>query len=47
MFNEQTPFFANIYPIYNQQRKHLKPLSGNVYNLSISQAHQCNVDQNK
>ena len=26
--NKQPPFFSKFYPIYNQQRKHLKPLSG-------------------
>ena len=28
--NKQPPFFSKLYPIYNQQRKHLKPLSGNI-----------------
>ena len=27
--NKQPPFFSKFYPIYNQKRKHLKPLSGN------------------
>ena len=31
--NKQPPFFSKFYPIYNQIRKHLKPLSGNVYNF--------------
>ena len=26
--NKQPPFFSKFYPIFNQQRKHLKPLSG-------------------
>ena len=34
--NKQPPFFSHFYPIYNQQRKHLKPLSGNIYNFSIN-----------
>ena len=38
--NKQLPFFSKFYPIYNQQRKHLKPLSGNIYNFSIKQVHQ-------
>ena len=38
--NKQPPFFSKFYPIYNQQRKHLKPLSGNIYNFSIKQVHQ-------
>ena len=37
--NKQPPFFSKFYPIYNQQRKHLKPLSGNIYNFSIKQVH--------
>ena len=44
--NKQPPFFS-IYPIYNQERKHLKPLSGNVYNFSIKQVHQYDNSQNK
>ena len=28
--NKQTPFFSKNYPIYNQQRNRLKPLSGKV-----------------
>ena len=43
--NKQPPFFSKFYPIYNQERKHLKPLSGTVYNFSIKQAHQ--YDKNK
>ena len=38
--NKQPPFFSKFYPIYNQERKHLKPLSGNVCNFSIKQVHQ-------
>ena len=45
--NKQTPFFSKFYPIYNQQRKHLKPLSGNIYNFSIKQVHQYDKKQNK
>ena len=29
--NKQPPFFSKFYPIYNQERKHLKPLSGYIY----------------
>ena len=46
-FNKQPPFFSKFYPIYNQQRKHLKPLSGNKYNFSIKQVHQFNKSRNK
>ena len=45
--NKQPPFFSKFYPIYNQERKHLKPLSGNIYNFSIKQVHQHNKSQNK
>ena len=45
--NKQPPFFSKFYPIYNQQRKHLKPLSGNIYNFSIKQVHQYDKEQNK
>ena len=45
--NKQPPFFLKFYPIYNQQRKHLKPLSGNIYNFSIKQVHQYEKSQNK
>ena len=38
--NKQPTFFSKFYPIYNQQRKHLKPLSGNIYNFLIKQVHQ-------
>ena len=31
--NKQPPFFSKFYPIYNQERKHPKPLSGNIYNF--------------
>ena len=45
--NKQPPFFSKFYPIYNQQRKHLKPLSGNIYSFSIKQVHQYDKKQNK
>ena len=45
--NKQPPFFSKFYPIYNQQRKHLKPLSGKIYNFSIKQVHQYDKKQNK
>ena len=45
--NKQLPFFSKFYPIYNQERKHLKPLSGNLYNFSTKQAHQYDKSQNK
>ena len=45
--NKQPPFFYKFYPFYNQERKYLKPLSGNEYNFSIKQVHQYDKDQNK
>ena len=45
--NKQLPFSSKFYPIYNQERKHLKPLSGNVYNFSIKQVHQYDKSQNR
>ena len=45
--NKQPPSFSKFYPIYNQQRKHLKLLSGNIYNFLIKQVHQYNKSQNK
>ena len=45
--NKQPPFFSKFYPIYNQKRKHLKPLSGNIYNFSTKQVHQYDKNQNK
>ena len=45
--NKHPPFFSKFYPIYNQKRKHLKPLSGNTYNFSIKQVHQYDKIQNK
>ena len=45
--NKQPPFFSKFYPIYNQQRKHLKPQSGNINNFSIKQVHQYDKSQNK
>ena len=45
--SKQPPFFSKFYPIYNQEQKNLKPLSGNIYNFSIKQVHQYNKSQNK
>ena len=30
---KQPPFFSKFYPIYNQEQKYLKPLSGSFYNF--------------
>ena len=45
--SKQPLFFSKFYPIYNQERKYLKPLAGNVYNFSIKQVHQSDKNQNK
>ena len=45
--NKQLPFFSKFYPKYNQERKYLKHLSGNVYKISIKQVHQYDKSQNK
>ena len=45
--NKQPPFFYKFYPIYNEKRRYLKPLSGNVCNFSIKQVHQYDKNQNK
>ena len=45
--NKQPPFFSKFYPIYNQERRHLKPLSGTIYIFSIKQVHQYNKSQNR
>ena len=45
--NKQPSFFSKFYPIYNQKRKHLKPLSGNIYKLSIKQVNQYDKSPNK
>ena len=44
--NKQPSFFSKFYLIYNQERKHLKPLAGNIYNFSIKQVHQYDKEQN-
>ena len=45
--NKQPPFFFKFYLKYNQERKYLKPLSGNGYKFSIKQVHQYDKNQNK
>ena len=45
--NKQPPFFSKLFPTCNQERKHLKPLSGNMYNNSIKQVHQYDKEQNE
>ena len=38
--NKQPPFFSKFYPIYNKERKHLKSLSGYIYEFLIKKVHQ-------
>ena len=45
--NKQPQFFSKFYSIYNYERKHLKPLLGNVYNFLIKQVHQYHKNENK
>ena len=45
--NKQPPFFSKFYPIYKKERKHLKPLSGYIYELPIKQVNQYDKNQNK
>ena len=45
--NKQLPFFSKFYPIYNKERKHLKPLSGYIYEFPIKQVHQYDKNQNR
>ena len=45
--NKQPPFFSKFYPIYNQEQKYLKPLSGSIFNFSIKQVHQYDKGQNR
>ena len=44
--NKQPPFFSKCYPIFKKERKHLKPLSGYIYEFPIKQVHQYDKDQN-
>ena len=37
--NKQPPFFSKFYPISNKEIKHLKSLSGCIYELPIKQDH--------
>ena len=45
--NKQPPFFSKFYPIYNQEQKYLKPLSGSIYYFSKKQVHQYDKGQNR
>ena len=45
--NKQPPFFSKFYSIYNKERKHLKPLSGYIYEFPFKRVHQCDKNQNR
>ena len=45
--NKQPPFFSKFYLIYNEERKHLKPLSGYIYEFPIKQVHQYDKNKNR
>ena len=45
--NKQPPFFSKFYPIYNKERKHLKPLSGYIYEFPIKQVHHYDKNQKR
>ena len=44
--NKQPPVFSKFYPIYNKEKKHLKPLSGYIYEFIFKQVHQYDKNQN-
>ena len=43
--NKEPPFFSKFSSIYNEERKHHKPLSGYIYELTIKQFHQYDKNQ--
>ena len=45
--NKQPPLFSKFYPIYKKERKHLKPLSGYIYDFPNKQVHQYDKNQNR
>ena len=45
--NKQPPFFSKFYPIFNKERKHLKPLSEYIIEFQIKQVHQYDKSQNR
>ena len=45
--DKQTPFFSKFYPIYKKERKHLKPLSGYIYEFPIKEVHQYDKSQKR
>ena len=45
--DKQPPFFFRFFPIYNQERKHPKTLSGNIYNFSYKQVGHYDKEQNQ
>ena len=45
--NKQPRFFSNFNPIYNKERKLLKPLSGYNYEFPIKRVHRYDENQNR
>ena len=45
--NKQPPIFSKFYPIYNKERKHLKPIPGYIYEFPIKQVFQYDKNQNR
>ena len=43
--SKQPPFFSKFYPIYNKEIKHLKPLSGYIYEFPTKRVHQYDKNQ--
>ena len=45
--NKQPPFFENFTSFIKKERKHLKPLSGNIHEFPIKQVHQYDKNQSR
>ena len=45
--DKHPPFFSKSYPIHNPERRHLKPLPGYVYKISLNKVQKYNLNQNE
>ena len=45
--NKQPSFFSKFCPFYKKDRRHLKPISGIIYEFAIKQVHQYDKCQNR
>ena len=45
--NKQPSFFSKFCPIYKKERRHLKPISGYIYEFPIKQIHRYDKCQNR